>query len=314
MNLYKQMISLIVPIWNEENNILPFLNEIKENLKNELYEIIFVADPCTDKTIEIVKTEASNSKFIKLLLMSRRFGQPMAILAGLKKCLGDCAIVIDVDLQNPPTLLPEMIKLWRAGNHVVLPRLRKRYGESPIRSFVARCAYKIIDKFSEIKMPKNVSDFRLLDRRVIDQVNSMNERHGFLRGMVAYAGFKTIYIPFDRQPRLTGETKHNPFFGSFRVGGDGVFAYSSFGLSIIFNLGISLALLSFLIAISYFFAKVTGYVFPWGFASIIISIFLVGAINMFALAIIGQYIQRIYEETRPRPRYIIQETINLENN
>ena len=176
------MISLIVPIWNEENNIVPFITEVKANLKNEKYEIIFVADPCTDKTIEVVKEEAINSQEIKLILMSRRFGQPMAIIAGLKKCIGKCAIVIDVDLQNPPTLLPEMINLWREGNQVVLPRLRKRYGESPIRSFVARLAYKTIDRFSEIKMPKNVSDFRLIDRRVIDQVNLMGERHGFLRG------------------------------------------------------------------------------------------------------------------------------------
>ena len=308
------MISLIVPIWNEEKNILPFLNAVKENLGGEIYEIIFVADPCTDKTIDVVKSESRSSKFIKLILMSRRFGQPMAILAGLNKCLGDCAIVIDVDLQNPPTLLPLMLKYWREGNDVVLPRLRKRLGESPIRSFVARCAYKIIDQFSEIKMPRNVSDFRLLDRRVIDQVNLMGERHGFLRGMVAYAGFKTKYISFDRQPRFSGVTKHNPLLGSLRVGGDGVFAYSSFGLSIIFNLGIILALLSFIIAIIYFIAKITGYIFPWGFTTIIISIFLVGAINMFALAIIGQYIQRIYEETRPRPRYIIQETINLVDN
>ena len=307
------MISLIVPIWNEEKNIIPFLAEVKENLINESYEIIFVADPCTDKTIDIVKNEARNSQDIKLILMSRRFGQPMAIIAGLNKCIGQCAIVIDVDLQNPPTLLPEMIKLWREGNHVVLPRLRKRLGESPIRSFVARLAYKTIDRFSEIKMPKNVSDFRLIDRRVIDQLNLMGERHGFLRGMVAYAGFKTKYITFDRQPRLTGKTKYNPFFGSLRIGGNGVFAYSSFGLSIIFNLGILLALISIIISIIYFIAKVTGYSFPWGFTTVIMSIFLVGAINMFGLAIIGQYIQRIYEETRPRPRYIIEETINIDN-
>ena len=243
--------------------------------------------------------------------MSRRFGQPMAILAGLKKCSGECAIVIDVDLQNPPSLLPKMLKLWREGNDVILPKLRKRLGESPIRSFVARIAYKTIDKFSEIKMPRNVSDFRLIDRKVINQVNLMNERHGFLRGMVAYAGFKTIDINFDRQPRLTGQTKYNPILGSLRIGGNGVFAYSSFGLSLIFNLGIFLALISLLISMIYLIAKVSGYVFPWGFTTVIVSIFLVGAINMFGLAIIGQYIQRIYEETRPRPRYIIQETINL---
>ncbi|MBK92734.1 MAG: glycosyl transferase [Rickettsiales bacterium] len=305
------MISLVVPVWNEQENIIPFLSEIENHIGNENYEVIFVADPCTDKTIEIIKSQAKQQGFIKLILMSRRFGQPMAILAGLKKCSGDCAIVIDVDLQNPPSLLPKMLKLWREGNDVILPKLRKRLGESPIRSLVARIAYKTIDRFSEIKMPRNVSDFRLIDRKVINQVNLMNERHGFLRGMVAYAGFKTIYINFDRQPRLTGQTKYNPILGSLRIGGNGVFAYSSFGLSLIFNLGISLALISLLISMIYLIAKVSGYVFPWGFTTVIVSIFLVGAINMFGLAIIGQYIQRIYEETRPRPRYIIQETINL---
>ena len=305
------MISLIVPVWNEQENIIPFLSELENNIGNENYEVIFVADPCTDRTIEIIKSRAKQQIFIKLILMSRRFGQPMAILAGLKKCSGECAIVIDVDLQNPPSLLPKMLKLWREGNDVILPKLRKRLGESPIRSFVARIAYKTIDKFSEIKMPRNVSDFRLIDRKVINQVNLMNERHGFLRGMVAYAGFKTIDINFDRQPRFTGQTKYNPILGSLRIGGNGVFAYSSFGLSLIFNLGIFLALISLLISMIYLIAKVSGYVFPWGFTTVIVSIFLVGAINMFGLAIIGQYIQRIYEETRPRPRYIIQETINL---
>ena len=305
------MISLVVPVWNEQENIIPFLSEIENHIGNENYEVIFVADPCTDRTIEIIKSQAKQQGFIKLILMSRRFGQPMAILAGLKKCSGDCAIVIDVDLQNPPSLLPKMLKLWREGNDVILPRLRKRLGESPIRSIVARIAYKTIDRFSEIKMPRNVSDFRLIDRKVINQVNLMNERHGFLRGMVAYAGFKTVHINFDRQPRLTGQTKYNPILGSLRIGGNGVFAYSSFGLSLIFNLGIFLALISLLISMIYLIAKISGYVFPWGFTTVIVSIFLVGAINMFGLAIIGQYIQRIYEETRPRPRYIIQETINL---
>ena len=279
------MISLVVPVWNEQENIIPFLSEIENHIGNENYEVIFVADPCTDRTIEIIKSQAKQQGFIKLILMSRRFGQPMAILAGLKKCSGDCAIVIDVDLQNPPSLLPKMLKLWREGNDVILPKLRKRLGESPIRSFVARIAYKTIDRFSEIKMPRNVSDFRLIDRKVINQVNLMNERHGFLRGMVAYAGFKTIDINFDRQPRLTGQTKYNPILGSLRIGGNGVFAYSSFGLSLIFNLGISLALISLLISMIYLIAKVSGYVFPWGFTTVIVSIFLVGAINLIGLLI-----------------------------
>lgn len=305
------MLSIIVPVWNEEENIDPFLKELDFHLANEKYEVIFVADPCTDNTIEIIKNKAENKSSIKLIHMSRRFGQPMAILAGLENCIGECGIVIDVDLQNPPKLLPEMIKIWRNGADVVLPKLRKRYGENPIRSFVARLAYKTIDRFSDFKIPRNVSDFRLLDRKVIDQVNIMQERHGFLRGMVAYAGFRTEYIIFDRPPRLAGETKYNPILGSLKVGGNGVFAYSSFGLSLIFNFGILLALLSFLISIIYFFAKISGYTFPWGFATIVISIFLVGSANMFGLAIVGQYIQRIYEETRSRPRYIIRETKNI---
>tara|TARA_Y100000739_G_scaffold228977_1_gene242245 strand:- start:627 stop:1544 length:918 start_codon:yes stop_codon:yes gene_type:complete len=305
------MISIIVPVWNEEYNIIPFIKELNYHLKNEKYEIIFVADPCTDNTVNIIKNKSEQDLNIKLIHMSRRFGQPMAILAGLEKCMGNCAIIIDVDMQNPPSLLPKMIKIWREGTEVVLPKLRKRHGESPIRSLVAKLAYVTIDRFSEIKMPKDVSDFRLIDRKVIDQVNIMKERHGFLRGMVAYAGFKTKYITFDRQPRLSGKTKYNPILGSLKIGGNGVFAYSSFGLSLIFNLGIMLAFISLLISIIYLIAKVSGYIFPWGFTTIIISIFLVGSVNMFGMAIIGQYIQRIYEETRQRPRFIIKETKNI---
>ena len=305
------MLSIIVPIWNEESNILPFLTELKNELKGEVFETIFICDPCTDNTEKIIKNLTSKNKLIKLIVMSRRFGQPMAILAGLKESSGECAIVMDVDLQNPPSLIPKMLTMWRNGADVVLPKLRHRFGESPMRSIVAKLAYKLIDSFSEIQMPRDVSDFRLLDRKVINQVNLMEERHGFLRGMVAYAGFKTDYILFDRPPRFSGVTKYNRLFGSLKIGGNGVFAYSTLGLSLIFNIGLLLALFSFFIAIAYFIAKVSGYVFPWGFTTIVISIFLVGAINMFGLAIIGQYIQRIYEETRLRPRYIIREKVNL---
>ena len=159
-------------------------------------------------------------------------------------------------------------------------------------------------------MPRNVSDFRLIDRLVIDQINLMNEKHGYLRGMVAYAGFKTKYIQFNRPARFLGKSKY-PLTGSLKIGGNGIFAYSTLGLSIIFNLGIVLGIFSLFMAFSYLIAKIIGYPFPIGYPSIVISIFGIGAINILSMAIVGQYIERIYEETRQRPRYIIRKTINI---
>ena len=305
-----ELISIVVPVWNEESNILTFIKEINKNLEKENFEIIFVLDPSTDNSEKIITNIAEGAEYIKLITMSRRFGQPMAILAGLEYCKGDCAIVMDVDMQNPPSCLPKMINLWRNGFQVVLPKLRKR-GDNIVRTIMAKSAYRLIDNFSEIKVPRDVSDFRLLDREVIDQINLMEERHGFLRGMVAYAGYKIAFLPFDRPKRLSGVTKYNPLFGSLRIGGNGVFAYSSLGLFIIFNFGIFLALIAVLSSIFYFFAKLLQYPFPQGFPTIVILILLVGSMNLFALAILGQYIQRIYEETRKRPRYIVKNKINF---
>tara|TARA_B100000212_G_C27040395_1_gene391316 strand:- start:71 stop:553 length:483 start_codon:yes stop_codon:yes gene_type:complete len=160
-------------------------------------------------------------------------------------------------------------------------------------------------------MPRNVSDFRLIDRLVIQQINNMNERHGYLRGMVAYAGYRTKFLKFDRPKRLSGDSKYNSFIGSIKIGGNGVFAYSTLGLSIIFNAGIILGFASLLVSVAYLIAKLSGYGFPLGNPTIVISIYAIGSINAFALAIIGQYIERIYEETRTRPRYIIRKTKNL---
>ena len=177
---------------------------------------------------------------------------------------------------------------------------------------IAKVAYKLIDNFSNLKMPRDVSDFRLIDRLVIDQINIMQEKHGYLRGMVAYAGFKTKFIKFDRPARSRGKSKYNTFIGSLRIGGNGIFAYSTLGLSLIFNLGIILGIFSFLISFFYFLAKILGYPFPIGNPTVVISIFFIGAINILSMAIVGQYIERIYEETRLRPRYIIRKTINID--
>ena len=305
------MLSIVVPVWNEESNIGPFVEEISSVFAEQPdYEIIFVLDPCTDKTEFIIDDLAESDSRIKSIVMSRRFGQPMATLAGLERCVGDCAVVMDVDLQDPPELLPKMIDLWREGYDVVLPQRRMRYGENPLRLLVAKTAYKLIDKFSDIQMPRNVSDFRLIDRKVIDQVNLMGERHGYLRGMVAYAGFKVAYIKFNRPARFAGESKYNAFLGSLKIG-ETVFAYSTLGLTFIFNLGIGLSLISLMFGLSYFIMTLAGFPFPIGNPTIVISLYGIGGLILLSLAIIGQYIERIYEETRSRPRYIVRKEVNF---
>jgi glycosyltransferase involved in cell wall biosynthesis/nitrite reductase/ring-hydroxylating ferredoxin subunit len=202
------LLSIVVPVFREEKNIPEFLRRIRPILGEitQDYEIIFSMDPSPDRTEEVVLAERAQDDRIKLLKFSRRFGQPMATLAGMEYSRGDAVIVMDVDLQDPPELIHEMIKKWREGYDVVLPQRRARTGEPWLKKLVASSGYKVINKIADVKIPPNTGDFRLMTRRVILEVVKLKESHGFLRGMVAVVGFKQCLIPFDRPARFAGET------------------------------------------------------------------------------------------------------------
>jgi polyisoprenyl-phosphate glycosyltransferase len=301
------LLSIVVPVFREEKNIPEFLRRIRPILGEitQDYEIIFSMDPSPDRTEDVVLAERAQDDRIKLLKFSRRFGQPMATLAGMDYSRGDAVIVMDVDLQDPPELIHEMIKKWREGYDVVLPQRRARTGEPWIKKLVASSGYKVINKIADVKIPPNTGDFRLMTRRVILEVVKLKESHGFLRGMVAVVGFKQCLIPFDRPARFAGETNYNRFFGSLRIGFNGIFCFSTYALTLSTQLGFVTAMASFLIAMTYLVMKLAGFPFPIGNPTMVILILFMGGIQLISVGILGEYIGRIYEEVRSRPKFIV---------
>ncbi len=301
------LLSVVVPVYKEEGNIPEFLRRIRPILSGitEDYEIIFSLDPSPDRTEDVILEHRAADARIKLLKFSRRFGQPMASLAGMEYARGEAVIVMDVDLQDPPELIHEMVVKWREGYDVALPQRRQRTGEPWIKKLVASTGYKVINKIADVRIPPNTGDFRLMSRRVVQEVVRLKESHGFLRGMVAVVGFKQALIPFDRPSRFTGETNYNRFFGSLRIGFNGIFCFSTYALTLSTMAGFGIAGLSFLIALAYLGMKLAGFPFPLGNPTVVILMLFMGGIQLISVGILGEYIGRIYEEVRARPKFIV---------
>jgi glycosyltransferase involved in cell wall biosynthesis len=304
-------LSIVVPVFKEEKSIPQFLLRITPILQSAVgdsYEIIFCLDPSPDATEDVILQHRSKDERIKLLRFSRRFGQPMATLAGLQYSSGEAAIVIDADLQDPPELIGEMVQKWREGYDVVLPQRRQRTGEPWVKKVVASVGYKVINRIADIEIPPNTGDFRLMSRRVVEQVVLMRESHGFLRGMVAVVGFKQCLIPFDRPHRFAGETKYNRFLGSLRIGFNGVFCFSTYALALATMMGFIIAGCSFLLMAIYLFYKLMGWQILWGNPTMVMLITFLGGVQLISIGILGEYIGRIYEEVRQRPKFIVDRT------
>lgn len=302
------LLSVVVPVFREEKNIPEYLRRVRPILGaiTEDYEIIFSLDPSPDRTEDVILEERARDPRIKLLKFSRRFGQPMATLAGMQYSQGEAVIVMDVDMQDPPELIGDMVAKWREGYDVALPQRRQRTGEPYIKKLVAETGYKVINKIADVRIPRNTGDFRLMSRRVVQEVVRLKECHGFLRGMVAVVGFRTCLIPFDRPPRFAGETNYNRFFGSLRIGFNGIFCFSTYALTLSTQFGFLLAGGSFLAALLYLAAKVFGWLpFASGNPTIVILLLFLGGIQLISVGILGEYIGRIYEEVRGRPKFIV---------
>ncbi|MEI6106021.1 MAG: glycosyltransferase family 2 protein [Opitutae bacterium] len=302
------LLSVVVPVYREADNIPEFLRRVQPILTgiSEDYEIIFSMDPSPDQTEAVIMAHRAQDPRIKLLKFSRRFGQPMSSLAGLAYSRGDAVIVMDVDLQDPPELIGAMVSKWREGYDVVLPQRRARTGEPWLKKLIATTGYKVINKIADVSIPPNTGDFRLMTRRVVEELVRLKETHGFLRGMVAVVGFKQALIPFDRPARFAGETNYNRFFGSLRIGFNGIFCFSTYALTLSTMMGFLLAGGSLLVAFLYLLAKLTSLIpFPPGNPTIVILVLFMGGIQLISVGILGEYIGRIYEEVRARPKFIV---------
>jgi dolichol-phosphate mannosyltransferase len=308
------MLSIVVPVYKEEKNIPEFLRRLQPILSGliEDYEIIFSLDPSPDRTEAVILERRAADDRIKLLKFSRRFGQPMATLAGMQYSSGDAVVVMDVDLQDPPELLGEMIAKWREGYEVVLPQRLHRTGDTWIKKVVSAIGYKVINKIADVKIPPNTGDFRLMSRRAVNEIVRLKECHGFLRGMVAVVGFKQVIIPFDRPPRFAGQTNYNPFLGSLRIGFNGLFCFSTYALTLATKMGFIIAGGSFLLMTIYLFYKFMGWEILWGNPTLVILVSFLGGVQLISVGILGEYIGRIYEEVRARPKFIVDRAEGFE--
>jgi dolichol-phosphate mannosyltransferase len=308
------LLSIVVPVYREEKNIPEYLRRVRPILGaiTEDYEIIFALDPSPDRTEAVILEERASDPRIKLLKFSRRFGQPMATLAGMQYSRGDAVLVMDVDLQDPPELITEMVAKWREGFDVVLPQRRQRTGEPWLKKFVSATGYWVINRIADVRIPPNTGDFRLMTRRVVEELVRLKECHGFLRGMVAVVGFKQVIIPFDRPARFAGDTNYNRFLGSLRIGFNGIFCFSTYALSLSTLLGFVIAGFSFLLMAVYLFYKLMGWDILWGNPTLVILITFLGGVQLISVGILGEYIGRIYEEVRARPRFIVDRAEGFE--
>jgi dolichol-phosphate mannosyltransferase len=307
------LLSIVIPAYNEEPNIERVyvrLRHVLDGLGLE-WELIFAVDPCLDRTEELILALRDRDARVKMLRFSRRFGQPMATLAGLEATSGDAAVVIDCDLQDPPELIPELVAQWREGFDVVYAQRRTRAGETLPKRIVAWAGYRLIKRIAEVEIPPNTGDFRLMSRRVVDNVVALRESHGFLRGLVALVGFRQTSVLYDRDPRAAGTSKYNRLWGSLAIGLNGVVGFSRYPLQLISLLGVAFAGLAFLVAVVYLILKLAGVAFPLGNPTIVIVVAFFSGVQLLSLGVMGEYVGRIYDETRQRPKYIIESSYGL---
>lgn len=308
-------LSIVIPMYYEEevaNECYERIKQVVVLLKNYQHEIIFVNDGSKDKTLEILTNIANNDKNVKIISFSRNFGHQCAVTAGIKYVTGDAIVIIDADLQDPPELIPEMLKLWEEGNEVIYGKRKTRDGESAFKLLTAKMFYKTLNALSDVDIPKDTGDFRLVDRKVIDVINSLPEHNKFLRGLFSWVGFKQKPFEYERKERYAGKTKY-PLKKMLKLASDGIISFSSKPLKLVGGLGIISILISLIILIY----SIISYIFNLnnltaGWTSIMVTVTLFSGVQLLSIWIMSEYIGRIYDETKKRPQYIIDKKINIE--
>ncbi|MDP7541398.1 MAG: glycosyltransferase [Candidatus Pelagibacter bacterium] len=308
-------ISIVVPVRDENENIKPFLQRTEKILKSigKTYEIIFSLDPSSDNTEKVILEEIEKNRNIKLLVFSRLFGQPAATIAGILNCKGSYCVIIDVDLQDPPEIIEELYKKVIAGYEVVYAKRKNRKGETIFKKIISSFGYFLINKLSDVRIPKDTGDYRIISRKVINHLKELNESHGFLRGMVAFVGFKQTFIEYDRDHRRAGKSKYNKFLGSLKIGFNGLIGFSSRPLFLMSLAGFIIAFLSFLLGLWYFFQKILGINLTLGLTTTVILISFFAGVQLLGLGLLGEYVGRIYDEVKKRPKYILDKKINFDD-
>ena len=305
------ILSVVVPVFNEEKNILPLLKRLIPSIKKYQYEIIFVNDGSSDKTDEIIKKQIEKYKNIRLISFNRNFGHQMALSAGYKNAKGEAVISLDADLQDPPEIIPQMIKKWEDGASVIYAKREKRVVDSFFKKQTAQIFYKFINLLSDTPIPTDVGDFRLLDKELVNLLNNLPEQSRFLRGLVAWGNYPTEYVFFEREKRFSGET-HDGFLKMLNFALEGITSFSIKPLRIATYFGFLSGLLGFLGIIYKLIEKIIyPQEFTVGWTGLFTAIMFIGGIQLITIGIIGEYIGKIYKEIQRRPMYLIKERINI---
>jgi polyisoprenyl-phosphate glycosyltransferase len=306
------LISVVVPVYKEERNIRPFLDRTVPVLERlGTYEIVFCLDPSPDGTEVRILAETARNPRIGLLVFSRRFGQPAATMAGILNCRGHWCVVIDVDLQDPPEVIETLWSKAQEGYDVVTARRATREGETLIKRAISRVGYKLINGIAEVPIPRNTGDFRLMSRRVVEELRGLTESHGFLRGLVALVGFPQAEVLYERDARHAGPGNYNRYLGSLRIGFNGVFGFSTLPLQIMMWTGFVIACLSACGVLIMITLKVIfGDDYPLGIPTITVLVLFIGGVQLAAVGVLGEYVGRIYDEVRRRPPYIVDRAVN----
>ena len=308
-------LSVVVPVYNEEQN-LDYLFERLTSVLNRLnmtYEIVCVNDGSKDNTIERLIEHHQQNPAIKVVNLSRNYGKEIALSAGLDYANGNAVIPIDADLQDPPELIGELVEKWREGYDVVYATRRSRQGESWVKRFTANVFYRTIDGLSQVPIPRNTGDFRLLDRRVVEALKRMPERNRFMKGLFAWVGFKQTSVIYDRPSRYKGETKWN-YWKLWNFAIDGITSFSFLPLKVWSYVGLLVSIPSlFYAGFLLIRTLVFGRDLP-GYASIMVAVLFLGGVQLVSLGVLGEYLGRVYEEVKGRPLYLVRESYGFDSN
>lgn len=310
----KKMYSLVIPLYNEEEVIHECIKRVTNVMHNNEfdYEIIFVNDGSSDSTEEIVKQYCDKDKHLKLISFSRNFGHQTAISAGMDNAEGDAIIVMDADLQDPPEVVLKLIEKYEEGFDVVYAIRSKRKGESFFKKITAKMFYRFLKNMCEVDIPVDTGDFRLISRQVCDVLKGLTERNRYVRGLVSWVGFKQTGIYYERDERFAGETKY-PLKKMMKLSMDGITSFSTKPLKMSKWAGVILALLALIYALVIVIQKIMGIEMQAGWASTVIVILFIGSIQLIMLGIVGDYLARMFDESKNRPLYIIKEKINMDD-
>lgn len=307
--------SIVAPIYNEEGNIQKLYDRISGvmNSTGEDWELVCVNDGSRDRSVELIEELAAKDHRIKLVSFARNFGHQIAVTAGLNHVSGEAAVIIDADLQDPPELILDMIERWKAGYQVVYAVRQERKGETWFKLLTAKLFYRLIYRITDVDIPLDTGDFRLMDRKVVDALNQMKEHNRFIRGMTSWVGFKQTGVSYVRQEREWGETKY-PLKKMVRFAMDAITGFSYFPLQVMVYVSFILGLIAVLtIPVITILRLLLGFEFLGGQATNIVLLLLLSSFQLFFLFIMGQYVARIYDETRSRPLYIVANRVGFDS-